>query len=460
MNLYQWQNDALNAWIKAGRRGIVEAVTGTGKTIVGIAAIAEASARDGYRFLHPLVVVPSTVLMNQWHDRAAALLPGVKLGRISKDHKDTFANSDICIGIINSIVRCLPDLFAHTSRNPSKFTTMLVADECHHYIDAPVFSRLIRYPFRFTLGLSATIRPAIPFEVDGLGRIIYEYSFDQAGKDGLVPPFDLVNCSTHFTSAEEREYLDLTDMISDQFEKVFDLFRDQLRNVPDEYLFRKLRQLMMIDDETEDPSIKRLFILLFKRASLCYRATNKMSLALQLILLMLKHGKKVLVFFERIESTEEVADIALDTSQRLQKQVLSAGVSWCKVYHSQLSVADRKLVLEEFKQPGPKALLSCRSLDEGLDIPEIDCAILAASTQSRRQRIQRIGRVLRKGEGNKRSIIVTLFVRGSGDENVCADDAEVFGGPVTIHSQNEGGCFKIVEQLLMQQDPTRGSSLS
>lgn len=454
MNLYRWQSDALASWTNAGRRGIVEAVTGTGKTIVGMAAIAEAAKSDGYGFLHPLVVVPSTVLMNQWYDRAHTFLPGAKIGRISNDYEDDFSRKDICIGIINSIVSRLPDLFAHTARNPARYRTLLIADECHHYIDAPVFSRLLRYPFHFTLGLSATVRPAIPYEVKGLGRIIYEYTFDQAGEDGLVPPFDLVNCATHFTPNEERQYLDLTDKISDQFEKVFDLFRDDLRNIPDEYLFRKLRQLMMIDAETEDPNIKRLFILLFKRAALCYQATNKLALALGLILLMLKQRKKVLVYFERIDSTEEVADIALQTSCRLKNQVLATGDAWCKVYHSQLSDADRIQVLEDFRQPGPKALLSCRTLDEGLDIPEVDCAILAASTQSRRQRIQRIGRVLRKGDGNKRSTVVTLFVKGSGDENVCADDHEVFGGPVSLHNTHDRECLKFVDDLIQNGGPT------
>jgi len=458
MNLYPWQNDALTEWIKAGRHGIIEAVTGTGKTIVGIAAIAETFCHDGYRFLHPLVVVPSTVLMNQWYERAAHLLPRAKIGRVSKDYRDSFATNHICIGVINSIVRRLPDLFEHTERNVGKYKTFLIADECHHYIDAPVFSMLLRYPFHYTLGLSATAE--IPYEVDGLGRIVYEYTFDQAGRDGLIPPFDLVNCSTHFTPTEERDYLDLTDRISDQFAKVFDLFRDELGSGPDEFLFRKLRKLMMIDEKTEDPNIKRLFILLFKRASLCYQATNKLDLALDLILLMLNQRKKILVYFERIESTEEVADIALATTRRLQKQVLAAGVAWCKVYHSQLSDRDRKAVLEEFRQPGPKALLSCRSLDEGLDIPEVDCAILAASTQSRRQRIQRIGRVLRKGDGTKKPKIVTLFVKGSGDENVCADDHEVFGGPVTLHSTHERGCLKLVAQLLEKEETTRLPTVS
>ena len=47
--------------------------------------------------------------------------------------------------------------------------------------------------------------------------------------------------------------------------------------------------------------------------------------------------------------------------------------------------------------------------DEGIDVPEAEVAILAASTSSSRQRIQRIGRVVRKHEGKEEALIYTLY---------------------------------------------------
>jgi superfamily II DNA or RNA helicase len=66
--LYRWQLDALMSWLRCGRRGVVEAVTGSGKTDVALAAAADALRRG--RFV--LVVVPSRVLMEQWHGRLTA----------------------------------------------------------------------------------------------------------------------------------------------------------------------------------------------------------------------------------------------------------------------------------------------------------------------------------------------------------------------------------------------------
>ena len=40
--LYRWQLDALVSWLRCGRRGVIEAVTGSGKTDVAIAAASDA----------------------------------------------------------------------------------------------------------------------------------------------------------------------------------------------------------------------------------------------------------------------------------------------------------------------------------------------------------------------------------------------------------------------------------
>src|SRR2546421_11278682 len=82
--LYRWQLDALISWLQCGRRGVIEAVTGSGKTDVAIAAVADALDRD--RFV--LVVVPTRVLMEQWYGRLNAALPGATIGRLGDRGRD------------------------------------------------------------------------------------------------------------------------------------------------------------------------------------------------------------------------------------------------------------------------------------------------------------------------------------------------------------------------------------
>ena len=53
-------------------------------------------------------------------------------------------------------------------------------------------------------------------------------------------------------------------------------------------------------------------------------------------------------------------------------------------------------------------LITCRALDEGFNVPETEIGIIAASTATRRQRIQRLGRVLRPVTGKATAVIYTL----------------------------------------------------
>ncbi|WCI09666.1 DEAD/DEAH box helicase family protein [Arthrobacter sp. OVS8] len=70
--LYSWQQEALKAWHSNARRGVVEAVTGSGKTRVGIAAAFEA-VRQGIKVL---ILVPTAELQRQWLSSIQRDLPG------------------------------------------------------------------------------------------------------------------------------------------------------------------------------------------------------------------------------------------------------------------------------------------------------------------------------------------------------------------------------------------------
>src|SRR3954454_20704487 len=96
--LYRWQFDALLSWLRCGRRGVVEAVTGSGKTDVAIVAIADALRRR--RFV--LVVVPSRVLMEQWGRRLADALPGVRIGRLGDSGTDGSSTCDVLVATRHS----------------------------------------------------------------------------------------------------------------------------------------------------------------------------------------------------------------------------------------------------------------------------------------------------------------------------------------------------------------------
>ena len=102
--LYRWQLDALVSWLRCGRRGVIEAVTGSGKTEIAIAAASDALRRG--RFV--LVLVPSRVLMEQWHVALRAALPDAQIGRLGDDGRDTAATCDVLVATRHSAAAYKP----------------------------------------------------------------------------------------------------------------------------------------------------------------------------------------------------------------------------------------------------------------------------------------------------------------------------------------------------------------
>ena len=78
------------------------------------------------------------------------------------------------------------------------------------------------------------------------------------------------------------------------------------------------------------------------------------------------------------------------------------------MYHTGLPPEVRRENLRLYRRGAFNCMVCCRALDEGLDVPDTNVAIVAGSTSSTRQRIQRLGRVLRKRPGKSSALIYTL----------------------------------------------------
>jgi RNA polymerase primary sigma factor len=452
----RWQAEALTAWEQAGRIGIIEAVTGSGKTHVAIEALARLYGED--RWLNTVVMVPTLPLMDQWYEKLRKRFPNERVGRIGDKYREIFTVPPLAyVMTIQSARHHASGLLSHCwdPSSGGRHKSFLIADECHHYIDAPVWKRIIQPPYDWTyrMGLSATVEL---YEVDGLGKIVKTYTFREAYRDDLIPSFDLVNVGVDLTLPERDIYLDLSEKIREQWRRVFEEYKYELRDVPDHWLFRELLRLMGRCGSGKEPEIDKLFLLLFKRAEIHYMAENKMNLAERAVMQFIVTGRKTLVFFERIAAADLVNDnVPLRAAKCLQGRLASNPHVWCRTYHSGMDRKERDRVLEEFRVQKSGALLACHSLDEGVDVPDVDGAVLVASTQAARQRIQRIGRTLRRGNGCKRPIILTLFAKGTGDEGVTINDQEEFQNVARIHEIGAAECPALMQDLLSGKRPRR-----
>src|SRR5207253_5401462 len=92
-----WQKLAYKSWVDQKRRGVVEAVTGAGKTRLGIAAIKEAVTMNR----RSVVIVPSIVLQQQWHRKITEIFPNVRIGLFGGGHRQRTA--EITIAVVKSL---------------------------------------------------------------------------------------------------------------------------------------------------------------------------------------------------------------------------------------------------------------------------------------------------------------------------------------------------------------------
>lgn len=205
LRLYAWQADAVASWYANGCQGIVEAVTGTGKTIVGLEAVAQA-ARDGER---STVLVPSVDLQDQWVERLRQFLPGVSVARLGGKTSDLPDRCDVTVAVVNSALKT--DLSALSP------DSLLVADEVHRY-GSEQFQYALRSGYGRRLGLTATLERSD----DAVEQVLHPYfsrtimtvGFDRAIRDEVVAPFRLVMAPVALVKEEREHYEKLSRQIS------------------------------------------------------------------------------------------------------------------------------------------------------------------------------------------------------------------------------------------------------
>jgi superfamily II DNA or RNA helicase len=351
--LREWQKAALARWVAEGHRGIVAVVTGGGKTVFALSCIERIQPDT------TLVVVPTTALLDQWWEEAANYFD------LSLDEVNVITgNKRIKSGTINiSVLNTAAKLQAEGRARPC----FLIVDECHRAA-SPQFKAALDVPKVASLGLSAT--PERQYDdglneilIPTLGPIIYQYSYKEAVRDKVIVPFQLKNIVFELEDEKKQQYDKLTKSIALAIKKY-------------------------------GPEAPETIALYIKRTRLLNLSLNRVRLALKLV--AAHKTERVLVFHEDIEACNLIHQVLVENG-------VSAGV-----YHSKLFVRERAEMLAGYRRSTLNVLITCRALDEGFNVPETEVAIIAASTATRRQRIQRLGRVLRPIKGKESATIYTL----------------------------------------------------
>lgn len=409
-----WQTAAIAAWVKANRRGVVEAATGTGKTAVALAAAEHLHGDVGDR-LRMVIVVPSIPLARQWRrevERNLGIFPSWIGEHHSAAQVEWHSDHRVLITVINSArERLAPALSAWRGQGGK---TLLVVDECHR-AGSEFNARIFNGDYDYALGLSATPersdRGHEEYVYEGIGKPVYRYPLLNALDDGVLAPLRSINLYVDFTTSESGTWWELGERLGDAFRYLFQRY-PALEMASSDKLFKEIGRLARL----KDPNALRIQKLLADRRELLAGAAERRRCLHAVLAWASRTGMRGLVFHETIAAAEECH----------QHLVHDVGIR-ARLDHSNLRPADRQLASDDFRRGTSPILVAVRSLDEGIDVPDASIAVIAAGSRSRRQRIQRLGRILRRSEA-KQSIALSILVRGTPEESaVGGRDDELLG---------------------------------
>ncbi len=361
--LRPYQAAAVAAWERAGRRGIIALPTGAGKTRAAVAVI----VRTGLR---TLCLVPTRVLMAQW----VRTLGEAGFKSIGEYGDGRRIERPVTVATFASAFRNVETL-------GNRFD-LLVIDEVHHFGAGGGDETLEMCTAAARLGLSATLPEdeARRAGLDALvGPEVYRASVEElAGR--YLATFELVTISIALTASEQHDYY-----------AELSAFRPICRAFFESAPAASWSDFVSAASRS-DEGRRALAAWRRSHAIVRYCAEKRDSVS---DLLLRHRDARVLVFAADNETAYAVAREHL-----VQPITCDIGPS------------ERACALERFSRGELRILVSARVLNEGLDVPAADVAIVVGGSQGSREYIQRVGRVLRPSEG-KKALVYDLVTRGT-----------------------------------------------
>ncbi|HEX8853488.1 MAG TPA: DEAD/DEAH box helicase family protein [Pyrinomonadaceae bacterium] len=364
-----YQQEAVAAWRRAGRCGVVVLPTGAGKSLVAQMAIEEVKRST-------LVVVPTIDLMNQWYDLLLSCFQA-EVGLIGGGYFETGALT----------VTTYASAFRFMERLGNQFG-LVIYDECHH-----LPSSVYRYaaemsiaPYR--LGLTATPERADEgeqFLEQLIGPFVYRKEARELAGEYLAD-YTVVRINVRMSAEERALYV-----------REREIFRN--------FLSEKgiglggLHGWQMFIAASARSAEGR-------RAMFAYRESKRVALGTEAKLrvlgeLLLRHRReRVLIFTAENEMV-----------YRISEKFLVPAIT-----HT-TPVKERRAWLEAFNEGNVLALATSKVLNEGVNIPAASVAVVLSGSASVREHIQRLGRILRKQPG-KEAVLYEVVTVDTTEEQI------------------------------------------
>ena len=357
---HPYQTEAMDAWHANGKRGVVSLPTGAGKTYIAILLIADTQRPT-------LVHVPTIDLMNQWSTVLKEHF-GQEVGLYGGGHHE----------LKNLTVTTYQSAVMHTPHYGNQFG-LAIFDECHHLPGDQYQYAAISSIAPFRLGLTAT-----PERVDGkenrlyelVGECCYEARVQElSGK--MLSKYRVVTIAVEMEDKERIQY--------EEARRTYLDFLNQSRiNVGTPRGWR-----MFLWKASQTDAGREAFKAYLTQKHLSFASTTKQDWVWKLIQ---RHSEDRVIIFTQDNDT------AYQLGERFFLPVLT----------HQTKLTERNAFLNGFRDGTYSILVTSKVLNEGIDVPEANVAIIVSGSGSVREHVQRLGRILRKREG-KQAVLYELI---------------------------------------------------
>jgi len=376
IKLRPYQEKAKDAWLDHGGRGFFQMATGTGKTWTAVMAIKELYEIDHFV---TIIVAPYKHLVEQWALVIERIFPNDVIIRVSSDFPEWETRLRSQSHLLNQTTKMIV-LVTQKSFGLKRFKNivrrlkdrkLLVVDEAHRFVN---MIDILDIDYHYRLGLSAT-----PIFINNqkktnkllnyFGGVVFRYNLEDALGTYLV------NYEYHpfFVTLKEEE----DKRFRHAQGKIASCFRNgRLVESPSE-LSRRVRARNAVLSKASE-----------KEDNIAHYMTS------------LGDGKNIVVYCGDgyVRSTKGQEDRRY--IDRLTRQLADLDYNVHKFTASE-SLDERMNLIRDFSKNRIDVLVAIRCLDEGIDIPTIEKALILASNNDPKEFIQRRGRILRLSEGKE-----------------------------------------------------------
>ncbi|WP_436923967.1 DEAD/DEAH box helicase [Halosimplex amylolyticum] len=368
--LREYQRTALDDWERADRRGVLELPTGSGKTVIGIAAMEALGTPT-------LVVVPTIDLLEQWR-RELEREFGREIGQLGGGEQRL---ADVTVSTYDSA-------YLRADELGDRFG-LVVFDEVHHlggegYRD---IARLLAAPAR--MGLTATFeRPDGAHEVveELVGPLVHRVDVDELAGEHLAD-YDIKRLEVALTP-EER----------DVYERHQETFTDYLATSGIDMRSGSDYQ-ELVKRSGSDPQAREALLAKQRAREVMMNADEKVE---RLQDILDRHGDDRIIVFTA----------HTDLVYRLSERFLIPAIT------HETGASERREILERFRSGEYSRVVTANVLDEGVDVPDANVAVVLSGSGSEREFTQRLGRILRPKAEGERALLYEIVTEETAEERV------------------------------------------